>query len=78
MQDQSAAAGSGVSYYRGRFRAAMAWSKVSRERAVEATVLPGKKHDSEISGGHSTKMPSETLRHSANLDGRQSSLTTAQ
>jgi len=72
MQDRIAIVGSGVSYYRGRFRAAVAWSKVSRQRVVEATVLPGKKHDSEMNGSHSTRTTSETLRHAADEVGPHS------
>jgi hypothetical protein len=76
MRDRIATVGSGVCYYRGRFRAAMAWSKVSPELTAEATVLPGKRLDSEMNRSHSARMTVGASRQTTDLDGRQSSLTT--
>ncbi len=64
MPKQIVTVGSSVSYYRGRFRAAVAWSKVSREHTV-ATAVPPKKHDSNLTRIHSAIMTSEAFRHAS-------------
>ena len=76
MPDRAAASVYDVFYYRGRFWAAVAWSKVNPERTVETAVFPRKGPDGHTNRSCPARTTAGASEHIADQDEEKSPLTT--